>query len=421
MSAREDSQRESYAIANSMQEFYQADVATLRHLRRTLQWHLDALAIISAFSDAIDECKTVKDVQQAARDLLAEHTEVSEGGAFFVLSAASKPPYLESHWGISDAQLSRLASFFLRGRTRESSDASALLKLDKNLCNSARRKVTVAPISIGRHHLGAIYLIRHPADTFDRLSFLKAFGQQLGLAILHGKSLSQIQSDQAQLELLSTQIVRAQESERRNIAQDLHDEMGQSLTAVKLILEAATPRTLHAVQGQLQIGIAIVNDLLARVHDLSLDLWPPMLDEYGLLAALLWQTNRWADQFELEIELTHEGLASRFGREVEITAYRMIQEALTNAARHAQAKKVVIHAAAYENELRLSVKDNGAGFDPSVGFKSSYGNGLRGIRERVRLLGGQLTVESSLNEGTCLETRIPLNPSAGRMGGDYDD
>ena len=213
------------------------------------------------------------------------------------------------------------------------------------------------------------------------------------------------QEARAQSEALSRKLVDAQEAERRRIARELHDEVGQMLTGLSLILKSAP--TAPASEKRLAEAQALIHDLTARVREMSLALRPAMLDDLGLLAALLWQFERYTSQTGVRVDFHHYGLDRRFPADVETAAYRLVQEALTNVARHAQAPEVDVHVRSRADVLWLRVADGGVGFDPTRAGRGDS-MGLVGMRDRVSSLGGELRVDSSPGQGTFLTAWLPL-------------
>jgi two-component system sensor histidine kinase UhpB len=209
------------------------------------------------------------------------------------------------------------------------------------------------------------------------------------------------------LQTLSRRLVEVQETERRHIARELHDEIGQTLTGLKLFLEMTLQCAAETVPCRLVEALGLVNALMTQVRTLSLDLRPAMLDDLGLLPALLWLSERYARQTNLKVALRHTGLERRFPPAVETAGYRIVQEALTNVARHAQVPQVTVRVWANDEMLGVQVQDQGRGFAtlrPCVGACS----GLSGMRERALVLGGKLSVESAPGRGTCVTAELPL-------------
>ena len=199
------------------------------------------------------------------------------------------------------------------------------------------------------------------------------------------------------LRMLSRQLVTVQETERRNIGRELHDQIGGSLTALSIALKM-NPK----------LAPELVGDLTARIRELSLDLRPPMLDDLGLVPALIWHFERYTAQTKVQVDFKHMVTEPRYSQEIETAAYRIAQEALTNAARHAGVQDITVRVFSDEVALQIQVEDHGAGFDLDTALSRSDTNGLSGMMEWASLLGGELVVESSPGKGTSLTATLPL-------------
>jgi len=203
--------------------------------------------------------------------------------------------------------------------------------------------------------------------------------------------------------ILSRRLIEVQESERRYIALELHDQIGQILTGLKLKLEMIERSANNEVRGNITEAHSLVNDLIARTRELSLDLRPATLDHLGLLSALHRHLRNYSMRTNVRVDFTQNGLdGKRFSPELETAAFRIVQEALTNVARHSGAENAEIRISADEKTLRVIIEDKGRGFDPDAEFSAARSTGLAGMRERARLLGGQFSIESKFNRGTCL-------------------
>lgn len=210
-----------------------------------------------------------------------------------------------------------------------------------------------------------------------------------------------------ELERLSARLLSAQEEERRRIARRLHDELGQALTVAKLDLELAGREAPSELQDRLREGAQLLDRAIAEVRQLSHGLRPPLLDELGLTEALRALAERFAAAENLEIELEAEDLGG-LRPEVESLVYRTAQEALTNAARHAEARRIGIRLSKANDHLRLEIEDDGRGFNPQRVLRAARGLGLQGMRERVILAGGVLQIASRPGAGTRIILEIPL-------------
>jgi signal transduction histidine kinase len=207
-----------------------------------------------------------------------------------------------------------------------------------------------------------------------------------------------------------------QENERRHIARELHDEIGQSLTAVKINLETILrlPNTT-TVEPHVMESIAIVERVLQQVRAISLDLRPSMLDDLGLESALRWYVGRQAERAGLTIEFTADLLNIQLPPEVGTACFRVVQEALTNIVRHACARHVRVDLRQRGAILRLNISDNGIGFDPhEAQARAAHGAslGLVGMQERVLLAGGELSIEAAHGRGTTIRAHFPISSTA---------
>jgi PAS domain S-box-containing protein len=212
-----------------------------------------------------------------------------------------------------------------------------------------------------------------------------------------------------QLHFLSQRLVEVQENERRSIARELHDEIGQILTGLKLIMEVAPRLPAEAMSNKLVQAQALVTELIEQVSHMTLDLRPPMLDDLGLLPTLLWHFNRYSDLTQIQVQFKHVGIENkRFSTEIETAAYRIVQEALTNVARHTSAKQVKVWVVVDSQGFNIQIFDNGEGFDSQSTLLSGKASGLVGIRERAELLDGTFTIQSEPGQGTHLEVVFPF-------------
>jgi PAS domain S-box-containing protein len=217
-----------------------------------------------------------------------------------------------------------------------------------------------------------------------------------------------------ELRLLSFRLVQIQEEERRNISRELHDQVGQVLTVLKLTLDRAVPLCSPEVKKQLEDGVNNIAELISIVRNISLSLRPSMLDDLGLLPTLFWYFDRFTTQTGIKVDFKHSGLERRFPPEITIAAYRIIQEALTNVTRYSGADRVSVHAWNTPGRIAVKIADKGKGFDPEA-IDPRTSSGLHGMRERVRLLGGTLSIESAPGTGTVLTAELPI-PDENKKG-----
>jgi signal transduction histidine kinase len=217
------------------------------------------------------------------------------------------------------------------------------------------------------------------------------------------------------LQRLSARLLHAQEEEQRRIARELHDEVGQTLSAVKMELTVAGRRLDRTGSGAglLTDALSSVDSALRSVRDLSRLLHPSALDDLGLVAALESQLADFRRRHGLAVDFSHDGFENRRGDELERAVYRIVQEALTNVARHAHARAVHVRVSAEGDTCFVLVEDDGIGFDVADAERPGRrrGLGLLGIRERVSQLRGSMQIESGSTGGTRIAVQLPLSDS----------
>ncbi|MDP3046812.1 MAG: GAF domain-containing protein [Chloroflexota bacterium] len=260
-----------------------------------------------------------------------------------------------------------------------------------------------------------------PADfTQDDLELLGAVGHALGVAVENVRLWEELRRKEELRGELLAKVITAQEEERRRIARELHDETGQSLTSLMVGLKVAAES--DAPQGHLIELREIAAQTLTGVRDLARELRPSLLDDLGLIAALERYLASYGAKFNLDTDFQATGFGDsrRLTPETEITLYRIIQEALTNVAKHAQAKNVSVVVERKARSVVALVEDDGKGFqvvgsrlpgaNQSKGASDADqpGLGLYGMQERAALLGGALTLESSPGQGTTVRVEVPL-------------
>lgn len=266
------------------------------------------------------------------------------------------------------------------------------------------------PLVVEDQVIGLLNLANQEPNSYtvDDAGLASAFADQAAVAIRNAQLFEQARTGRERLQILSQQRIEVQESERRRIARELHDEISQVLTGLKLTLETIRRSPAKASKTRLAQAMEFIDELMARVREMSLNLRPTMLDDAGLLPALLWHFGHYTSQTGVVVSFEHRGLDSRFPPELETAAYRVIQESLTNVARYAGVSKVTVQLFADQDMLRIWVEDKGVGFDPGPALAVGGSFGLVGMHERVSLLGGQLTVDSAPGMGTRLIAELPV-------------
>jgi signal transduction histidine kinase len=221
------------------------------------------------------------------------------------------------------------------------------------------------------------------------------------------------------LQKLSVQLMEAQEEERRKISRELHDEIGQALIATRLdltMLERKIPTELADLREFARDGKVLVDDTLHKVRDLTQLLRPTLLDEEGLLPAVRWLIRGYTRRTGLHVGLEAPEITPRLPRDMEVAAYRLVQECLTNTIKHSEATHVKVSVLAKDGDLQVEVQDNGRALPvgPVEPEQAGGGLGLVGIRERVQQLNGRVEVVSKAGQGFCVRAVIPLGEEAAR-------
>src|SRR6266516_2676310 len=218
--------------------------------------------------------------------------------------------------------------------------------------------------------------------------------------------------------LRATQILNAREEERKRIARELHDETSQVLTSL-LISLAVLEESITTSEARARIGDTrkLAHQTLRAIRNLSIDLRPSALDDLGLLPALRWYVKEYQRKCSIEVEFQATGFKERLPAEMETALYRIVQESLTNTAKHANARRVTIMLKEDSNTIYARIADDGRGFDYEALLKTpnqELGLGLAGMHERAVLLDGALIIHSAPGQGTTIEVNIPL-PSTGSL------
>ncbi len=215
----------------------------------------------------------------------------------------------------------------------------------------------------------------------------------------------------SELERLSARLVDAQETERRNLSRELHDEVGQTLGALLVDfgrLTAALGTCSPDVEEMVAKMKSVAERSVRSVRNMALLLRPSMLDDLGLVAALEWQGREVSRNSETEVDVQSENVSEDLPDEYKVTIYRLVQEALNNAVRHADARNARVRVEQNRRQIRVTVTDDGHGFDP----KRSRGMGMLGMEERVRRLGGRIEFHSAPGQGTTIAAEMTIEAAA---------
>jgi len=268
--------------------------------------------------------------------------------------------------------------------------------------------VITIPVAVADNSNGVMQLGTRMARKFDPrlVRLLETLAQDFAIALQKSKLMDDTLAAQQQSRELSRRLVEVQETERRYIASELHDEIGSLLTGLKIVVGTGGGTNVERAQ-------ALIDDALAKARSLAQHLRPPMLDHFGLLPTLHWYANEFMARTKITVDLQHDDSTRRFSAAIETAVFRIFQEALTNVARHAEASIVSATLRMSESALYLAIQDNGVGFDANTGFTKYSSSGLSGMRERAASLAGSIDIRSKPGEGTCVGIEIPLGQDGG--------
>jgi signal transduction histidine kinase len=307
----------------------------------------------------------------------------------------------------------------LQGRRFVSDDVQELVansETASTMAPSGIRAVVSVPLMASGRVFGALSVANDEPNSYrsSHIAVVEEVATSVALAIHNARLRDAVNKNSRELQKLSARLITAQETERKRLSHELHDEMGQILTAISLSLASIernlSPDGNDPLYGRLADANSLVNGLSDQVRSLSLELRPAMLHDLGLASTLRWYAGNYAKRRDTRIHFEIEDISGRLPENVEITAYRVVQEALTNTDRHAQASQVELHVVQNNGQIEITVEDDGCGFDPDFvldGESVGSGIGLMMMRQRISALDGSLVVRSKPSEGTCIQATIP--------------
>ncbi|MBK6429653.1 histidine kinase [Candidatus Amarolinea dominans] len=287
--------------------------------------------------------------------------------------------------------------------------------------DSGLHSVLSAPLHIGTEATGGLVLATTTRGLFtvEHVEIVREVCDLLSVGFQNVRLRLELQRERERLQGLSRRLLATQETERRHLARELHDEVGQILTIIKINLQTMQRRPGAAVFDKpLRESIGMVESALQQVRNLSLALRPSLLDDLGLAAAMRWYVNRQAEVMDLTAHVEVNLEEKRPPPALETACFRIAQEALTNVARHAAASTVWVTLQRTADRLSLTVRDDGGGFDVAAARERAVlGNsiGLLSMQERALLTGGHLVIESAVGAGTTIQADFPwvLSPPDG--------
>lgn len=398
------------------------DVTDRRHMEEALHRYAERLVSLHRLDQEILSVQSPKEVAGVAIESIRQLVAADRIGVLVFDAASGRADLLAAY---PDRENEKLLSVNLH-RSTVISDALRRREINvvrdvhmltgepavSDLRQAGIRSLLTVPLVSQKQVIGMLYLAAREADAFsvEHIDVARETAVVLSLAVQSAHLFEEVLAARQRMEHLSRQLVRIQEEERRHLALELHDEIGQVLTALHLSLDMEEPGLPEATRRRFDKSRRIVEVLTGKVRNLSLDLRPTLLDDLGLLPALLWYVQRYMEQTGVQVVFRHAGLGSRrFPVEVETAAYRIVQEALTNVARHAGVGAASVQAWVQDDQLHLEIEDNGKGF--SLNDQQVASSGLSGMRERARLAGGDLSITTAPGTGARVEAVLPLSPT----------
>jgi signal transduction histidine kinase len=333
---------------------------------------------------------------------------------------------LDNFWGLADEAFTLAdqghedsARYLIRSELEEQRETisrvvSRLLNLNDRAQQEAGQRVSLVYGQVSKDILlliGVLFLVALGTGLYTLQANRKTFERLHHLA-------EKLQSQSEQLRMLSWKLIEVQEQTLRHVARDLHDHFGQILTAIGVTLARARQKAAGAdplFAQDVQAAKKIVEDTLQSVRDESQIFRPAILDDFGLQQTLEWFAEQFSRQTGVQVHYGGKLADGLFPPEAAIHVYRIVQEALSNVARHSGAREAWVTVGEKENQLDLEIRDNGNGFEtrPDMKRAAGQGIGLMGMRERAEHLQGSFAIRSAPHKGTVISVRVPVHrPSA---------
>jgi PAS domain S-box-containing protein len=397
--------------AEQMQRRHERATATINDILRVINTHLD---VKLAFPEV---CAGLRELAGCAAVSLNVFDEGREW-LRFVAADAPWAPGVSQDVRLGAAEFPAVTDV-LAGRPHVVRDLATELHypLVRIIYEIGFRSVVSLPLCAGSDVVGFLNLFWREVDgcRAGEMGLLTQVTNAVAFAVEKSRLFEQVSAGRERLEALSRRLMEVQETEHQHLARELHDEIGQTVTGMRFLLDSINLQSAPRARAQLEQVQQLVDALLKQIRNLSLNLRPSMLDDFGLMPALVWLFGRYTAQTNVRVEFNQHGLERRFDPEIETAGYRIVQEALTNVARHARVDHVWVRGWVEDSSLLLEVADEGTGFDLDA---VEAATGLIGMRERASRLMGRLIVESQPGAGTRVRVQMPLRTEpAATMGG----
>jgi len=326
--------------------------------------------------------------------------------------------HLAAAHGVPVEEIPKLKSIWDHNYPMEDFQQSRVKSIDQLLPSTPRSTLThqsyaSIPLVLSGKPIGVLKLLSKDKLFFtqDRQLLIQSFANLAAVVIQNSWLFEEVRKSNRQLHALSQRMIQAQEQERLHLSRELHDESGQLLAAlmVQLGLLEREAEQEEPVSKRISELKDTISELQDNLHQLAVDLRPASLDHLGLVTALEQYVNEFSQQYDIQVEFEAVGLQKeRLPNDVETALFRIVQESLTNVILHAQATHVDVVISKRSGHVAATIEDNGVGFMPTAPTYEEH-LGLFGMRERVEMLGGRFTIESSPGKGTTVNVEVPSN------------
>ena len=415
---------------NTMTEDLSRSRREIEEFNREILRRSQELSTLNAVAASVSQSLNLSAVMDAALDHVLTLMAADAGGILLWDERSTALSY-RSYRGLSDEFVAGIAGLRpgegIAGRVAASGEPIVVddIALDERVTRdvvhrSGLHSFASIPLRAKEQIVGVMNVARRDRRSFDErdVQLLLAIGHQVGVAVENARLWEELkQKEHARSELLQ-KVISAQEEERQRIARELHDEMAQGLTALIMglgRLKQAVPEMPAATAGLVDSVTAFASRALADTRRLIVDLRPPVLDDLGLIPAVRTLAETRLEERGVAVSITADGVDEGLPAHLKVTIFRVLQEAVSNCARHSQANSVRICMKVNSERFQAVVEDDGVGFDPSAIRQETDGKvplGLLGMKERASLLGGTLDVRSSPGQGTTVVLEIPLTEVA---------
>lgn len=368
--------------------------------------------------------RLVAQVFEADRCYVARLDESRDFVVVKALYSGQPNPFPPAGQKIRLADFPLLSAVCLGGETRVITPDILDTTFEQNHVSQAGIKSgTAVPLSCERRVLGALITTHTRAEreySEEDISFLATISNQTATAIKKFELAQEVEEKRKNLERLSSEMIRLEEKERQTVAGELHDSVGQALTALRINLdftEGLIPSEQEELKSRIRQTSELAANTMREIRDIEQNLRPRVLDDLGLVSALRWFTKSFSQQVSIPMSFKSRGSIRKLTPDLQITIYRITQEGLSNIAKHSQATQASVELKVEGGVCVLQLKDNGIGFDSTKAQRFTDNKrafGIFNIRERVSLLGGKLEILSDKGEGTTLRVTIPVREGGSR-------